>query len=115
VKFLGGLDILINNAGAMIARKTLADSDDDFWAETMSLNVGSVRRVSRAATPHLVAAAKAGGGASIVILPHSPHATAVVLARSPTRPRRARCSRSPAGLRRNSARRASASTRSRPA
>jgi 3-oxoacyl-[acyl-carrier protein] reductase len=68
VKFLGGLDILINNAGAMIGRKTLADSDDDFWAETMSLNVGSVRRVSRAAEPHLVAAAKAGGGASIVIL-----------------------------------------------
>lgn len=68
VKFLGGLDILINNAGTMLARRTMTDSDDDFWAGTMSLNVGSVRRVTRAATPHLVAAAKTGGGASIVNL-----------------------------------------------
>ena len=68
VSFLGGLDVLINNAGSMVARKTLAESEDDFWAETMSLNLGSTRRVSRAATPHLIAAAKTGGGASIVNL-----------------------------------------------
>lgn len=68
VKFLGGLDVVMNNAGAMIARKTFADSEDDFWAETMSLNVGSVRRVTRAAVPHLAAAAKASGGASVVNL-----------------------------------------------
>src|SRR3954471_12178820 len=67
-KFLGGLDILINNAGALVARKSLAEADDDFWAEVMSLNMGSVRRVSRAARPHLIAAAKTGGGASIVNL-----------------------------------------------
>ena len=68
VKFLGGLDILINNAGSLIARQSLATATDDFWAETMSLNVGSVRRVTRAAAPHLAAAAKTGGGASIVNL-----------------------------------------------
>ncbi len=68
VKFLGGLDVLINNAGTMVARKSIEESDDDFWAETMSLNVGSVRRVTRAAVPHLATAAKAAGGASIVIL-----------------------------------------------
>jgi 3-oxoacyl-[acyl-carrier protein] reductase len=34
----------------------------------MSLNVDSARRVTRAATPHLIAAAKTGGGASIVNL-----------------------------------------------
>src|SRR6185503_1304324 len=61
-KALGGLDVLINNAGSLVARKTLAEADDAFWAEVMSLNVGSARLVTRAATPHLVAAAKTGGG-----------------------------------------------------
>jgi 3-oxoacyl-[acyl-carrier protein] reductase len=66
--FLGGLDILINNAGSLVARKSLAEADDDFWAEVMSLNLGSLRRVTRAAAPHLIAAAKTGNGASIVNL-----------------------------------------------
>lgn len=66
--FLGGLDILINNAGSLVARVPLAQADDAYWAEVMSLNLGSLRRVSRAAAPHLVAAAKSGGGASIVNL-----------------------------------------------
>lgn len=68
VEFLGGLDVLINNAGSLIARKTLAEADDNFWAQTISLNVGSLRRVTRAAAPHLIAAAQARGGASIVNL-----------------------------------------------
>lgn len=68
VQFLGGLDVLINNAGSLVARRSLAEADDSFWAEVMSLNVGSLRRVTRAALPHLAAAARAGGGASIVNL-----------------------------------------------
>ena len=68
VTCLGGLDVLINNAGSLVARKTLAEADDEFWAKVMSLNVGSLRRVTRAAAPHLIAAAKTGGGASIVNL-----------------------------------------------
>jgi len=68
VAFLGGLDILVNNAGSLVARVPLARADDGYWAEVMSLNLGSMRRVSRAAAPHLVAAAKGGGGASIVNL-----------------------------------------------
>ena len=68
VTFLGGLDILINNAGSLIARRTFADATDDFWASTMSLNLGSMRKTTRAALPHLAAAAKSGGGASIVNL-----------------------------------------------
>jgi 3-oxoacyl-[acyl-carrier protein] reductase len=68
VAFLGGLDILINNAGSLIARRSLAEADDDFWAETMSLNLGSARRITRAAAPHLATAARTRGGASIVNL-----------------------------------------------
>ena len=68
VAFLGGLDILINNAGSMIARHTMAEGDDEFWSDVMSLNVGSLRRITRAAVPHLITGSKAGGGASIVNL-----------------------------------------------
>jgi 3-oxoacyl-[acyl-carrier protein] reductase len=68
VKFLGGIDILINNAGSLIGRRAFLEADDSFWAETMSLNVGSVRKTTRAAVPHLITAAKARGGASIVNL-----------------------------------------------
>lgn len=68
VQFLGGLDILINNAGSLIARRAFAEADDDFWAETMSLNLGSLRRTTRAALTHLATAARAHGGASIVNL-----------------------------------------------
>ncbi len=66
--FLGGLDVLVNNAGSLIARRSLAEADDDFWAETLSLNLGSVRRVTRAALPHLATSAAANGGAAIVNL-----------------------------------------------
>jgi 3-oxoacyl-[acyl-carrier protein] reductase len=68
VAFLGGLDVLINNAGSLIARRLFMEADDELWAEVMSLNLGSTRRVSRAAAPHLIAAAKAQGGASVVNL-----------------------------------------------
>jgi 3-oxoacyl-[acyl-carrier protein] reductase len=65
---LGGLDILINNAGSLVARRTLAEADDAFWAEVMALNLGTMRRMTRAAAPHLVRAGAERGGASIVNL-----------------------------------------------
>jgi 3-oxoacyl-[acyl-carrier protein] reductase len=68
VAFLGGLDILINNAGSLIGRRAFAEANDEFWAQTMSLNLGSLRKVTRAALPHLALAARTRGGASIVNL-----------------------------------------------
>ena len=68
VQFLGGLDILINNAGSLIGRRTFSEADDTFWSDTISLNVGSLRKTTRAALPHLVSAAATRGGASIVNL-----------------------------------------------
>ncbi|MBI5693815.1 MAG: SDR family oxidoreductase [Verrucomicrobia bacterium] len=68
VAFLGGLDLLINNAGSLIARRSLAEADDAFWEETLSLNLGSLRRITRAAVPHLAEAARTRGGAAIVNL-----------------------------------------------
>ena len=65
---LGGLDILINNAGSLVARHALEDIDDAFWTQVTALNVDSMMRVTRAAAPHLTAAGRTRGGASIVNL-----------------------------------------------
>jgi 3-oxoacyl-[acyl-carrier protein] reductase len=67
-EFLGGLDVLVNNAGSLLARRAFTDADDEFWSQTISLNVGGVRKVTRAAVPHLARAARTSGGASIVNL-----------------------------------------------
>ena len=54
---LGGLDVLVNNAGGLVARKTMAEMDVDFWRTVLDLNLTSVFLVTRAALPHL----RAGG------------------------------------------------------
>ncbi len=62
--FLGGLDILINNAGDLVQRRPIQELDEDFWKRTMEINVNSMAFVTRAAVPYLVKA----GSASIVNL-----------------------------------------------
>ncbi len=59
---LGGLDILINNAGAILDRVTNAAFDDAAYDNVYNLNVRSVLAVTKAAYPHL----KASGGGSII-------------------------------------------------
>jgi 3-oxoacyl-[acyl-carrier protein] reductase len=59
---LGGLDILINNAGSLVARRLLGELDKPFYDKVMDLNLASMVWVTRAAQPALAAA----GGASIV-------------------------------------------------
>lgn len=53
VEALGGLDILINNAGSLVARKRLTEIDTAFWHKVMDINLTSMMYVTRAATPHL--------------------------------------------------------------
>ena len=53
ISTFGGLDVLINNAGSLVARKMLTDIDTDFWNKVMDINLTSMMYVSRAATPHL--------------------------------------------------------------
>lgn len=59
---LGGLDILCNNAGAILERVTNAGFDEAKYEAVYDLNVRSVLAVTKAAHPHLKAA---GGGAII--------------------------------------------------
>lgn len=53
VEALGGLDILINNAGSLVARRLLNDMEADFWHKVMDINMTSMMFVTRAAAPHL--------------------------------------------------------------
>ena len=55
-EFLGGLDILINNAGSWVARRRLEEVDVEFWDEVMRINLTTMMFVTRAALPALVAA-----------------------------------------------------------
>ena len=54
VAALGGIDILINNAGSLVARRLLEEMQTEFWHKVMDINLTSMMFVSRAATPHLI-------------------------------------------------------------
>jgi NAD(P)-dependent dehydrogenase (short-subunit alcohol dehydrogenase family) len=49
---LGGIDIVVNNAG-IGAAGTVADNTDEQWAQVWNVNVVGMVRVARAALPHL--------------------------------------------------------------
>jgi 3-oxoacyl-[acyl-carrier protein] reductase len=51
--FGGKIDILVNLAGGMVARKTLAETDEAFFDTVMDLNLKSAFLVTRAALPHI--------------------------------------------------------------
>ena len=53
VDALGSLDILINNAGSLVARNTLSEIQTDFWHKVMDINLTSMLFVTRAAVPYL--------------------------------------------------------------
>lgn len=53
VETLGGLNILINNAGSLVARKMLNEMEAEFWHKVMDINLTSMMFVTRAAAPHL--------------------------------------------------------------
>ena len=53
VEALGGLNILINNAGSLVARRTLEDMEPEFWHKVMDINLTSMMLVTKAAAPHL--------------------------------------------------------------
>lgn len=59
---LGGLDVLVNNAGGVVKRHPLRDIDDALYDDILQLNARSVFACARAAIPLL----EAGGGGSII-------------------------------------------------
>ncbi|SIQ76978.1 SDR family NAD(P)-dependent oxidoreductase [Micromonospora avicenniae] len=55
---LGGIDVLVNNAG-IGARGSVEDNSDEEWHRVLDVNVVGIARVTRAALPHLRASAHA--------------------------------------------------------
>lgn len=53
VAALGSLDILINNAGSLVARRMLNEMEAEFWHKVMDINLTSMMFVTRAAAPYL--------------------------------------------------------------
>ena len=59
---LGGLDVLINNAGGLVQRVPFEELDDAVIDKVFDLNIRSIIAATQAALPHLE---KAGGGSII--------------------------------------------------
>ena len=75
VSEFGGLNILVNNAGGLVARKTIADMSLDHWNTVMDLNLTSVFMMTKACLEHIETgtivnlasqAGRDGGGAGAV-------------------------------------------------
>ena len=49
----GSVDVLVNNAGGLIARKTIAEMSLDHWNDVMTLNLTSTFLMIKACLPHL--------------------------------------------------------------
>src|SRR5262249_4103017 len=59
---LGGLDVMVNNAGALLRRAFIGEIDDALFDKVVDLNVRAVVMASQAAVAHLK---KAGRGSII--------------------------------------------------
>lgn len=60
VSFLGGLEVVICNAGHLVGRAPVEDMSDEHFARVLDVNLGSTFRTVRAAFPQLRAAGTTG-------------------------------------------------------
>ncbi|GAA0948011.1 SDR family NAD(P)-dependent oxidoreductase [Pseudonocardia zijingensis] len=60
VGFLGGLEIVVTNAGHLVGRSPVAEMSDEHFSKVVEVNLGSTFRTVRAAIPHLRTAGTKG-------------------------------------------------------
>ncbi|MEI4487385.1 SDR family oxidoreductase [Frigidibacter sp. MR17.14] len=65
---MGGLDVMVNNAGIAGPAAPLHEQDPEAWRRTFDVNVHGQFYTARAAIPHLKAAAAAKGAASMICM-----------------------------------------------
>lgn len=53
VETFGGIDVLVNNAGGLVARKTIAEMSLQHWNTVMDLNLTSTFLMIKACLPHM--------------------------------------------------------------
>ena len=49
----GGVDVLVNNSGGLVARKKISEMSVEHWQAVMDLNVTSTFRMIKACLPHI--------------------------------------------------------------
>jgi len=54
LRHFGRIDVLVNNAGTLVARKPFLELTDEFWQQVLDVNLNSVFWVTRAVAPHMV-------------------------------------------------------------
>ena len=53
VEYFGAFDILINNSGSLVERRTVAEIDTDFWQRVINFNMTSMMLVTREILPYM--------------------------------------------------------------
>ena len=53
VEAFGAVDVLVNNAGGLVARKTIAEMSLEHWQEVMDVNLTSTFLMVKACLPHM--------------------------------------------------------------
>ncbi|MDX6740240.1 SDR family NAD(P)-dependent oxidoreductase [Actinocorallia sp. A-T 12471] len=79
---LGGLDVLVNNAGVMRCVGPFTDLDEADWAATLGVNVGGAVATCRAAAPHLKEGGAVVNVASIMGLGGMPFAASYAVSKA---------------------------------
>lgn len=53
VQYFGVFDILVNNSGALVERRSVSEIDSDFWQKVININMTSMMLITRELLPYM--------------------------------------------------------------